>query len=491
MEIFFDTVIPTYYELKQNLVDMKKKLYKDPLKSAGSISLIMLPDYLIDVAVTRISADETDAVTNSEINHLLNRYSEYIDCLKLASKMILSKNTYLEKLFIQNIEKHLNTDLKVSKNIDNICEGEIKTESIEDTALAFISINRKVKKEGINIIDNLNFNDTNNVVYKILQLAKQGFEASYYLDIYERLTKSYIKKQCEIIKGFLIIISENTNKIGDAYDKNNEDRRKTFLNEMELYLDLSFRNLLETYDHGNKKTPAGEELGTLIDFMSKVYKDYYNNNFDRKIFENYLKESNKYSGYLNAVIYLLNNNYKDIRKYISILENNYLYLYEVLTFLISDVMLSIKKKDSMLIIKEIINSYLEIFDDDNYIDWEKQVSGDFWDQLGSLYPDNLSKDFLTVLKDLSQLLFNIADNSYSIEPLSGKDIKDIESFISYCFDKMEEIDDPRALEVLLGIKRNDLLSAYKKRLLIITDIIDIDNTKPSPSGYKKYLNKYL
>jgi len=506
MEIFFNNAFPTFQELKSNLIYIEKELEKHP--STNNFSLMILPDYLLDYAMLRTMPEETEILIDNEIYELMSKYNKYIRMVYLGSKMIISDNKYLEKLYfhclkqniaIDNIENNSESNENIMKKLSKeISYREIQNGSIieirnkYDLALNTFLLNKKVKKEGVEILNTLNFKYTENLFYKLISLIANRIEIKDYVSLYHKITSSYIIRECGLVKEFLMFISAHSQKIGETYKY---EPKKHSKRDVDMFSRLSFSGL-PYKKNGNKNEKNDEKKyrnELLIDYIYRVYKTYYDSNKDITEIKNMLNEASAYSVFLHNLleIWIAKKDFSLFKSNIEQAIENYTLFYEIVLDCIEKSLYSIYKKESLLLVREKISTFLVINDED-YLDWEKEIPTERWKDLETMYPDQYDDYISSIMETVAQLMFNLADNNCNVEPLSGKKISDMEGYIGYGIKLINRNIEPSVFLELLEIERYKLLNNYKKRLLAISEITRIpDYYKVTPEDFKIRISNYF
>lgn len=515
MEVFFNHSFPTFSELSYNLEYILKKLEKS--NDTKDCSLIILPNYLLDIAMLRTNPSELKIFVDKEIDGLLCKYKQYIQMVKLGLAMITNNNKYLEKLFIELayevLEKVENNHIIEEKptsnnrkdirrikndlNYKNLDTNEIiEIKDIYSLTYYVLLINKLIKKEGIDIINQLNFKYTEGLFYDSMMMLSNRLEVEKFIDIYIDTTISYINKECLILKNFLMMISEHSEKIGEVYKFEKRKNRKRDFNS---FYKLSFCGLSANgKTEPNKKNRKIENLHydneALIEFMHKIYLLYYDKEYDLTEVKPYAKKASNYSLFLYDLVdlWISGRNFNILRNNIEHSINNYLILYKMTLDCITTSLESMYNKESLLLTKEKLSLFLIPSDDSEGIDWERPIPEYIWNSLDTLYPDHYNDYITEVLKYIAQLMFNLADNNHKTEPLSGKRLDETDGFISYGVNLLNLSIEPSLFSELLKIKKDELIIDYRKRLMIISEISRIKNYYDvKPDEFKHRLSNYL
>ncbi len=517
MEVFFNHTFPTFGELSYNLEYIEKRLEKS--SDTKNLSLMILPEYLLDIAMLRTNPSELQIFIDKEINELLCKYKQYTQMVRLGLTMIINNNKYLEKLFIElasdvleEFEYYLKSNekqnydskkdirrIKNDINFKTLDKNEvIEIKDISGLIYYTLLINKAIKEEGIEVINQLDFKYTDGLFYESLAMISKGLDVNEFINIYIKTTLSYIEKECLILKNFLMMISAHSEKIGEVYKFEKKKNRKR---DFESFYKLSFCGLsangkmIET----DKKTLF--DLNTkhydneaLIEFMHKIYFLYYNNNNDLAEIKSYIKKAPDYSLFLYDLMNLWVNR-KDLNFFKDNMEHsigNYIMLYEMALDCITSSLKSMYNKESLMITREKLSLFLIPSDDSEGIDWERPIPKYIWESLDTIYPDQYDDYIAEVLKYIAQLMFNLADNNYRTEPISGKRLEEMEGFISYGINLLNQSVEPSLFAELLEIKKDELIIEYRKRLLIISEISRISNYYDvEPDEFKHRLSNYL
>jgi hypothetical protein len=499
MEVFFNHAFPTFSELLSNLKYIEKNLEKEP--RTKELSLIVLPDYLLDFSMLRISPYEAEILINTEIKDLLSRYKIYTELVHLVIRMIKSGNGYLEKKFFDIIKtlvyNYKDSDIDIDKiREESFLEKINKDSTIEIKSIyGFIKysylISKLIKKEGMEVINQLEFKYPDGLFYETLMMTANNLETQCYFNIYEKTTSLYIRKECELIKKFLLIISAHSNKLGEVYKYDIIKKRKRDFESFYQYSFSGLTNLSEEYE--THKIDRIYDINPLIEFMCKIYNSYYNNGKDTTEIKSLIHQSKKYSLFLFNLLqsWIEGKDFNFIRDDIEQAKMNYYTMYDLALESIKTTFRSIYIKESLMTIREKLSLFLIASEEDS-IDWERSIPKEIWESIETFYPDQFQNYIHDMLKYLTQLLFNLADNYNNVEPFSKKKIDEIEGFLSYCINLMEKKIDPSLFIELLEIKKKKMLVEYKKRLAIITEISRIPNYHDvNPEKFKKRLYEYF
>ncbi len=499
MEVFFNHAFPTFSELSSNLKYIEKNLEKEA--ELDNLSLMILPDYLLELSMLRIYPYEAEILINTEIKDLLSRYQIYTELVHLGIRLIKSGNSYLEKKFIDIMDSliYIN-DKDINSQLNRIREevrlneidknSTIEINSIYDFIKYAYSINKLAKKEGIEVINQLKFKYPDGLFYKSLMMTSNNLETQCYFNIYEKISTMYIKKECEILKKFLLIISAHSNKLGEIYKYDFIKKRKR---DFESFYEFAFSGLKSKEDNEKEyKINRIFDKNALIEFMYKLYSTYYTNGKDITEIKPMLYKSKDYSIFLYKLLNMWINgkDFNFIKEDIEQAKKNYMSLYDLALESIKTTFRSIYRNDSLMTIREKLDLFL-LASEEDFIDWERSIPKDIWDSVETFYPDQFENYISEMLKYLIQLLFNLADNSNNIEPFSEKKMDELDGYISFGINLMEKNIDPSRFYELLESEKYRRQLEYRKRLNVISEISLIPNYHDiTPEQFKKRLQEY-